>query len=228
VKFVVPAVNAPNVNGARDLGYDVGAGNDGATNLTAFREAVEGGAVAALYVIDPGPAGALGDTAWIVAARRSGALRTLIVQAVVTSELVEAADVVLPGAAFVEKHALYTNAEGRVQGASRAVAAPGDALEDWKILANVAQLAGLQLPYQSSQDVRRALAAAMPDTAYATAGQMTVTTEIPASNWLQASNPSERWKWDFMFHDLPPVKGHNVQMESDAAVAQFIPLKPVG
>jgi NADH-quinone oxidoreductase subunit G len=228
VKFVVPAVNAPNVNGARDLGYDVGAGNDGAPNLTAFREAVEGGAVAALYVIDPGPAGALGDTAWIVAARRSGALRTLIVQAVVTSELVEAADVVLPGAAFVEKHALYTNAEGRVQGASRAVAAPGDALEDWKILANVAQLAGLQLPYQSSQDVRRALAAAMPDTAYATAGQMTFTTEIPASNWLQASNPSERWKWDFMFHDLPPVKGHNVQMESDAAVAQFIPLKPVG
>ena len=26
-------------------------------------------------------------------------------------------------------------------------------------------------------------------------------------HWLQASNPSERWKWDFMFQDLPPVKG---------------------
>ena len=26
-------------------------------------------------------------------------------------------------------------------------------------------------------------------------------------------NPSERWKWDFMFQDLPPVKGHSVQME---------------
>ena len=23
----------------------------------------------------------------------------------------------------------------------------------------------------------------------------------------------ERWKWDTMFQDLPPVKGHNVQME---------------
>jgi hypothetical protein len=23
---------------------------------------------------------------------------------------------------------------------------------------------------------------------------------------MQASNPSERWKWDFMFQDLPPVK----------------------
>ena len=27
-----------------------------------------------------------------------------------------------------------------------------------------------------------------------------------ARHWLQASNPSERWKWDFMFQDLPPVK----------------------
>ena len=29
---------------------------------------------------------------------------------------------------------------------------------------------------------------------------------MPARTWLQASNPSERWKWDFMFQDLPPVK----------------------
>jgi NADH-quinone oxidoreductase subunit G len=227
VKFVVPAVNAPNVNGARDLGYDVGAGNAGEPNLAGLRTAVEGGRVAALYVVDPGPAGSLGETSWIVAARRSGALRTLIVQAVVTSELVEAADAVLPGAAFVEKQAIYTNDQGRVQGASQAILAPGDALEDWKILTNVAQLGGLALPYQSSRDVRRALAAAMPGTAYANVGEMTFTTEVPARNWLQASNPSERWKWDFMYQDLPPVKGHNVQMESDAAVAQFIPLKPV-
>ena len=30
---------------------------------------------------------------------------------------------------------------------------------------------------------------------------------VSARNWLQASNPSERWKWDFMFQDMPPVKG---------------------
>jgi len=29
---------------------------------------------------------------------------------------------------------------------------------------------------------------------------------VAAKNWLQASNPSERWKWDVMFQDLPPVK----------------------
>jgi len=31
---------------------------------------------------------------------------------------------------------------------------------------------------------------------------------VSARHWLQASNPSERWKWDFMFQDLPPVKGN--------------------
>jgi hypothetical protein len=30
---------------------------------------------------------------------------------------------------------------------------------------------------------------------------------VPARTWLQSSNPSERWKWDFMYQDLPPVKG---------------------
>src|SRR5262249_47590531 len=30
---------------------------------------------------------------------------------------------------------------------------------------------------------------------------------VSAKHWLQASNPSERWKWDFMYQDLPPVKG---------------------
>jgi hypothetical protein len=29
---------------------------------------------------------------------------------------------------------------------------------------------------------------------------------VAARHWLQASNPSERWKWDFLFQDLPPVK----------------------
>ena len=29
---------------------------------------------------------------------------------------------------------------------------------------------------------------------------------VSARHWLQASNPSERWKWDSMFQDLPPIK----------------------
>jgi hypothetical protein len=228
VKFVVPATDAPNVNGARDLGFPVGAGNDGLPDLQALRTDVESGRVQVVYVLDPGPDGSIGDLSWLVAARRSGTLQFLVVQGVVMSELAAAADVVLPGSTWVEKDALYTNDKGIVQASSRAVAPPGEARDDWFILTSVARLLGLTLPYASAQDVRAALAQAMPGTPYASAGEFVFARSIPASSWLQASNPSERWKWDFMYQDLPPVKGHNVQMETLSPSQPFIPLKPVG
>jgi predicted molibdopterin-dependent oxidoreductase YjgC len=183
--------------------------------------------VKALYVIDSGPDGSLGDVSWIIAARENGSLPLLIVQGVLLTALAEAADFVLPGAVYLEKDAIYTNQTGHVQAASRAAAPPGDALDDWQILVNVGRALGLTLPYESSDDVRRAVAAAGPGTPYANADQLAFSRAVPARNWLQASNPSERWKWDFMYQDLPPVKGHNVQMEGATAQAAFIPLKPV-
>jgi NADH-quinone oxidoreductase subunit G len=226
-KFRVPPTDAPNVNGARDLGYSVGQGNSGPAEIAALGTAVEGGRVQALYVIDPGPEGSLGDVAWLIEARRSGKLPLLVVQGVRTSQLVSVADFVLPGATYVEKDAIYTNDQGRVQAASRVIAPPGEALEDWQILANLAKSLGVDMPYATAHDVRRALASAMSGTPYGEADRLTFTRPVSARNWLQASNPSERWKWDFMFQDLPPVKGHNVQTEGLAADVAYIPLKPV-
>ncbi len=226
-KFKVHATNAPNVNGARDLGFEVGAGNDGEPDLNGLRTAVESGRVKVLYVLDPGPAGSLGDVSWVVAARQAGTLPLLIVQGVLTSELTAAADVVLPGACYVEKDGTYTNAQGRVQASSQAIAPPGEAREDSLTLAALARSLGLAVPYLSSNEVRRALGEAMPGTPYAEAERMVFTRPIPARNWLQASNPSERWKWDFMYQDLPPVKGHNVQMEGSPLPGTFIPLREV-
>jgi NADH-quinone oxidoreductase subunit G len=227
-KFKVPATNAPNVNGARDLGFKVGPGNDGVPDQAAFRNAIAAGGVQAVYVLDPGPAGSIGDVSWLIEARRSGRLPLLVVQGVEMTPLAEAADFVLAGSAFVEKDALYTNEQGRVQAASAAIVPPGDAREDWQILVNVARSLGLELPFGSGHDVRRALAAAMPRTAYADADKMVFARPIAARNWLQTSNPSERWKWDFMFQDLPPVKGHSVQTEQGLVDGRVIPLKPVG
>jgi NADH-quinone oxidoreductase subunit G len=226
-KFKVPATNAPNVNGARDLGYKVGAGNDGSPDLTALRNAIAAGSVQAVYVLDPGPAGSLGDMSWLIEARRSGRLPLLIVQGVLMTPLAEAADFVLPGAAYVEKDAIYTNDQGRVQAASLTIMPPGEAREDWEILAGLAKSLGLALPYKTSADVRAAIAAAIPGTAYADAANLVFTRPTPARHWLQASNPSERWKWDFMFQDLPPVKGHSVQTEFGVTDGRLIPLRPV-
>jgi NADH-quinone oxidoreductase subunit G len=226
-KFTVPPTDAPNVNGARDLGFAVGKGNQAPPDLTAFRSAIEGGRVKAIYVLDPGPDGSLGDLSWLIAARQSGTLPLLIVQGVLMTDLAAAADFVLPGAAYLEKDAIYTNDQGRVQAASRAVAPPGEAVEDWEVLVNVGRSLGLTLPFNSATDVRQALAAAMPGTPYAEADRLVFTRPMPARNWLQASNPSERWKWDFLYQDLPPIKGHNVQMEGMPPQAGYIALKPV-
>ena len=226
-KFRVPATDAPNVNGARDLGYAVGQGNEGTPDLTELRKAVEGGRIKAVYVIDPGPDCSVGDLSWLRTARQSGALSLLVVQGVLMNELAEAADVVLPGASYVEKDATYTNDQGQVQAASRAIAPPGEALEDWQILVAVGRSLGLTLPYGNADEVRKALAASMPGTAYANVDQLAFARQVPARNWLQASNPSERWKWDFLYQDLPPVKGHSVQMEGIPLDRSVIPLKPV-
>jgi len=225
--FTISTTDAPNVNGARDLGYGVGLGNNGLVDLAPLRTAIEAGGVKALYVIDPGPEGSIGDVSWVIAARRNGTLPVLIVQGIVMSDLVAAADIVLAGAAWVEKDAIYTNDQGRVQAASRAIAPPGEAREDWQILVGVAQSLGLTLPYRSSNDVRQAISAAMPGSKYADADTLSFTRTVAASNWLQASNPSERWKWDFLYQDVPPVKGHNVQMEGGGSGPSYIPLKPV-
>ena len=206
--FKVPAADAPNVSGARDFGLDVGEGDGHRPNISALRQALAAGQVSALFVLDPGPDGSIGDVSWVVEARRSGALPCLVVQGVVLTELARAADVVLPGATFVEKDATYTNDQGRVQAVARAMAPPAEAMEDWQILVSLAAAIGLPMRrYTSSADVRTEIARSMADKpGYAGIAAIVFRPPIPARSWLQVSNPSERWKWDFLYQDLPPVK----------------------
>ncbi|RPJ80983.1 MAG: hypothetical protein EHM13_11210 [Acidobacteria bacterium] len=172
-----------------------------------MRQAVDAGEVDVLYVFDPGPAGSIGDVSWAKAAREQGLIKLLAVQGIVMSDLVRAADFVLPGASYVEKGACYTNDQGRVQATSQAVTPPGDAMEDWQVLVNVAVTLGVGLSYTSAAHIRADIAAAMPDRpGYSELPDISFSQPVVARSWLQSSNPSERWKWDALFKDLPPVK----------------------
>jgi NADH-quinone oxidoreductase subunit G len=228
-KFKVPAVDAPNVNGARIFGFVGGAPGDEVreANISALREAVEGGRVTTLYVFDPGPEGSLGDTKWIVDARASGKLGLLIVQGVLLTDLARAADFVLPGASYVEKEASYTNERGRLQSTARAIPAPGDAMEDWEIVVNVGLALGVKFEYTAAAHVRGDIAARFPRVpALEGLTMLAFSRPMEARHWLQASNPSERWKWDFMYQDLPPVKGA-VDPSALPLPPNAIPLRPV-
>jgi NADH-quinone oxidoreductase subunit G len=72
------------------------------------------------------------------------------------------ADVILPGAAYPEKSAIYVNTEGRVQMATRASFPPGEAREDWAILRALSDVLGQRLPYDSLAQLRQALFQARP------------------------------------------------------------------
>jgi len=206
VKFVIPDVDAPNVNGASDLGFPVPRTQTGA-DLSAFRRSVEQGAVKTLFVFDPGPDGSIGDVSWVIDARKTGKLQLLIVQGVLMTDLARAADVVLPGACSYEKDATYVNNQGRAQAASRALPTRGDAQEDWQIFVNLGMALGVTLDYTSSAHVRGEVARALAaNPAYEHLTSLAFARPVTAKHWLEASNPSERWKWDVMFQDLPPVK----------------------
>jgi NADH-quinone oxidoreductase subunit G len=208
-RFTVPPVDAPNVDGARIFGFVPGNVGDDmhAADISQLREAVEAGRVSALFVFDPGPEGTLGDTSWILEARRRRTLPLLIVQGVLLTELARAADFVLPGASYVEKEASYTNGQGRLQGTARAIPPPGEAMEDWEILVNLGVALGVPFQYRTASDVRADIVSRFSGVR-ALDGLTTLGFAKPtdARHWLQNSNPSERWKWDFMFQDLPPVK----------------------
>ncbi len=77
------------------------------------------------------------------------------------------ADVILPGAAYTEKHGTWVNTEGRVQIGSRATFPPGDAREDWAILRALSDVLGAKLPYDSFAQLRATLYGAHPHMAAA-------------------------------------------------------------
>ena len=209
-KFRVPDVDAPNVAGARMLGLAPGRVRDPVerADLSALKQAVEAGRVSLLYVFDPGPDGSLGEVDWIIDARRRGVLPLLVVQGILLTDLALAADLVLPGASCAEKEASYTNDRGRLQGTARVMPPPGDAREDWKIIVSVAASLGIPLDYASAEQVRADIGARHAgQSGFEEISAMKFGQTVEARHWLQASNPSERWKWDFMFQDLPPVKG---------------------
>ena len=73
-----------------------------------------------------------------------------------------AAQLILPSAAYTEKDSIYINTEGRVQFANKASFPPGDAKEDWKIINQLSELMKLDWSFISQTDVRDAIFSDFP------------------------------------------------------------------
>ena len=92
---------------------------------------------------------------------RLGALSSSI-RAATAIEGAHRADVILPGAAYTEKDAIYVNTEGRPQMTGRAIFPPGDSREDWKIIRALSGALGKTLPFDTLQALRAAMFDAHP------------------------------------------------------------------
>ena len=72
------------------------------------------------------------------------------------------ADLILPGASYIEKQGTVVNTDGRPQQTRGAQAPPGFAREDWMILRAISEEIGNPLPYDSLDEVRTRLAELAP------------------------------------------------------------------
>jgi len=127
---------------------------------TVMMEKAHEGELRALYVIGENPMVSDPDLAH---ARKSlEKLDFLVVQDIFLTETARMADVVLPSACFAEKNGTFTNTERKVQRVRKAVEAPGEALEDWRILCDLSTRMGYEMQYGNAREIMEEIARVTP------------------------------------------------------------------
>ncbi|MBT8407810.1 MAG: molybdopterin-dependent oxidoreductase, partial [Deltaproteobacteria bacterium] len=86
----------------------------------------------------------------------------LVVQDMFLTQSGELADVVLPSTGFVEQEGTLTNTERRIQKLRAALPAPGRALPDWRILADLLNQFDPETSYGDAQSVYQEIMALVP------------------------------------------------------------------
>jgi formate dehydrogenase major subunit/formate dehydrogenase alpha subunit len=114
----------------------------------------------ALYVIGENPL--VSDPDLNHAQKSFDHLEFLVVQDIFLTETARIADVVLPAACFAEKDGTFANTERRVQRVRKAVAAPGQARQDWEIICDLASRMGYPMAYENSEAIMAEIAAVTP------------------------------------------------------------------
>ena len=110
-------------------------GEIGLTIVEAMHAANEG-KVRAVYVMGENPMMSDPNTSHVEAALRN--LDFLVVQDIFPSDSAQLAHIILPAASSLEKDGTFTNTERRVQLIKPILPAPGEALPDWQITAEIA------------------------------------------------------------------------------------------
>lgn len=123
-------------------------------------DAIHAGTITGMYIAGENPAMSDPDLNHVRAALAQ--LDHLVVQDLFVTETAFHADVILPAAAFAEKHGTYTNTDRRVQMARPVVDPPGEARADWWIINEVGKRMGLDWTYSGPEEIFAEMEVVMP------------------------------------------------------------------
>jgi formate dehydrogenase alpha subunit len=128
--------------------------------VTEMMDRAHEGKVKALYIIGENPM--VSDPNLNHSEEALKRLEFLVVQDIFLTETARLADVVLPSAAFAEKDGTFTNTERKVQRVRKAVEPPGEAREDWKIIADLSGRMGYPMAYAGARAIMDEIASVTP------------------------------------------------------------------
>jgi formate dehydrogenase major subunit len=114
-------------------------------------DAMYRGEIRGMYIMGENPA--MSDPDVEHARRALAKLEHLVVQDVFLTETANYADVILPASAWPEKTGTVTNTNRQVQMGRKALTAPGEAREDWRIIIDMANRLGLDWDYDHPREV---------------------------------------------------------------------------
>ncbi|NNU79002.1 formate dehydrogenase subunit alpha [Halovulum dunhuangense] len=114
-------------------------------------DAIYRGEIRGMYVMGENPA--MSDPDVDHARTALSRLDHLVVQDIFLTETAMFADVILPASAWPEKTGTVTNTNRQVQMGRKAIDAPGEAREDWRIIVGLAQRLGLDWDYDGPRSV---------------------------------------------------------------------------
>jgi len=128
-----------------------------------YREIIEGAQqkrIKGLYLLGENPMATQPEREKIQEALKQ--VEFLVVQDMLFTQCGELADVILPAAASIEQEGTFTNIERRAQKISPALAAPGSALPDWRILADLLAKLDSSRTYKNAESVYQEITSVVP------------------------------------------------------------------
>jgi formate dehydrogenase major subunit len=145
------SVKDPAVRGKFEKAWGVPLDPDPGLTVVEIMHAVLEKKIRAMYMMGENPF--LSDPDQNKVRKALATMEFLAVQDIFLTETAEFADVVLPAAAFPEKTGVYINTNRQVQLARRAVPAPGQARDDWRVVADVSRRMGYPMEYASESAI---------------------------------------------------------------------------